>query len=319
MSRTIQVIFDSIITEKETFSSLDDLVPNPDTSQTFLTDLTTASKVAIWRLWFWVVAFAIFTHEKLFDEHVKEVEARAKEITPGVTRWYVSESKKFQNGDELVFDEPTQKFIYLDTTTAAAIAKQIIEQASARDLNQVVTIKVAKDDGGGGLEKLTASEKTAFEAYLDQFKIAGTKTLVISDDPDTLQIAYTIEFDPLVLKVDGTLIEDNTSPVQVAIDGYIEGLPFDSAFRVQDLTDAIQLARGVVNAIADVVKTKFGALTFVDVLATPTETDLPNAGYYVTEPSPILILTPAANSINKQPDLNPTDWKTISNLTFLSI
>jgi len=342
-SRTIQQIFDEIITEKETFSSLDDLVPNPDTSQTFLDDLTTPSKVAIWRLWYWVVSFAIFTHEQLFDQHVINVEKRAKEITPGVTEWYVLEAKDFQNGDELIFDEDLRQFIYLDTTSAAAIAKKIIEQASARDVNGLVTLKVAKDDGAGGLEKLTAGEKTAFEGYLDQFKIAGTKTIVITDDPDILKVAYTIEFDPLVLKADGTLIEDATSPVQIAIDDYIEGLPFDSTFRVQDLTDAIQAARGVVNAIADVVEVKFGALAFSDVLATVTQTNLPNAGYYVTDPSPIVILTPAlwniltayvignqvrfdgkvyealTNNTGQQPDLNPTDWKTLSNLTFISI
>lgn len=340
-SRTIQQIFDEIITEKETFSSLDALVPNPDTAQTFLDDLTTASKVAIWRLQFWVVAFEVWTHEQLFVQHVNEVEARALEITPGVTRWYVNEALKFQNGDDLVWNG--EKFIYEDTTSAAAIAKQIIEQASARDLNQVVTIKVAKDDGASGLEKLTAGEKTAFEAYVDETKISGTKTLVISDDPDTLQLAYTIEFDPLVMLQDGTLIEDASSPVQVAIDAYIEGLPFDSAFRVADLTDAIQAARGVENAVADVVKTKFGALTFTDVLATVTQTDLPNAGYYVTDPSPIVVLTPSewniltayvignqvrfegivyealTNHTGSQPDTSPTDWKTVSNLTYLSI
>lgn len=339
-SRTIQQIFDEIITEKETFSSLDLLVPNPDSAQTFLTDLTTASKVAIWRLIFWVIAFEVFVHEQLFDKHVADIEKRALEITPGVTRWYVNEAKKFQNGDELEFIN--EIFVYDDTTSTEALAKQIIEQASARDINQLVTLKVAKDDGAGGLEKLTTAEKTAFEAYLDQFKIAGTKTIVISDDPDTLKLAYTIEFDPLVLKADGTLIEDGTSPVQVAIDGYIEGLPFDSTFRVQDLTDAIQLARGVVNVIADVVEAKFGLLVFEDILATLTQTNLPNSGYYVTDPSPILILTPSAwnpttayvignqvrfnqivyealtNNSNKQPDQNPTDWKTISNLTFIS-
>ena len=341
MARTPQQIFDIIITEKETFSSLDELVPNPEASQTFLQDLTSTSKVAIWRLKFWVIAVAIFIHESLFDQHVTEVEDRAKEITPGVTPWYVSEAKDFQLGDEFVFNEDTRVFEYEDTTSAEAIAKQIIEQASARDVNTVVTLKVAKDDGSGGLEKLTASEKTAFEAYLTQFKIAGTKTFVISDDPDLLKLAYTIQFDPLVLKVDGTLIEDATSPVQEAIDAYIEGLPFDSTFRVQDLTDAIQSARGVVNAVADVVATKFAALTFEDILAVPTQDNLPNAGYYATDPSPIIIATPVAwsaavsyligdpvrfegivyealtNNTNKQPDENPTDWETVSNLTFL--
>jgi len=115
MARSISVIFDEIIDEKETFTSLDALVPNPDSSQTFLADLTSTSKVAIWRLIFWVVAFAIHAHEKLFDEHVKVVEARALEIIPGTTLYYVVESKKFQNGDDLIFDETTGKFSYLDS------------------------------------------------------------------------------------------------------------------------------------------------------------------------------------------------------------
>ena len=118
MARTIQQIFDEMIAEKETFTSLDDLVPNPDSSQTFLDDLTSASKVAIWRLMFWVVAFAIFVHEKLFDQHVIDIEARAKEIIPATTRFYVIESKKFQLGDSLIFDG--EKFVFEDTTSSTA-------------------------------------------------------------------------------------------------------------------------------------------------------------------------------------------------------
>ena len=123
----------------------------------------------------------------------------------------------------------------------------------------------------------------------------------------------------------------------------LKSLDFDNVFRVQDLTDAIQLARGVVNAVADVVETKFGALEFSDVLLVPTETFLPNAGYLVTDPSPIVILTPAdydgslsfsigdqvrfegivfeANqsvSPSESPSTNPEKWSTVSNLTFLS-
>lgn len=342
MSRTISEIFDEIILEKETFNSLAGLESPvvPDTAQNMLTELTTASKVAIWRLMFWVIAVAIFIHEKLFEVFKSDVETRALEIVPATTRFYVIESLKFQLGDELVFDG--EKFIYLDTTSVTALAKQIIEQASARDINQVVTIKIAKDDGSGGLEKLTGTEKTAFEAYLNQIKIAGTKTIVISDDPDTLKVAYTIQLDPLVMKaVDGSLIEDGTFPVQEAIDGYIEGLPFDSIFRVQDLTDAIQAARGVVNAVADVVEAKFGTLDFSDILTVTTETYLPNAGYLVTDPSPIVVLTPAdydssltyvigdqvrfegivyeANvNIGTPEAFDPTKWDSVSNLTFLS-
>lgn len=344
MSRTILQIYDSIILEKETFSSLSGLTSPviPDTAQDMLTELTTASKVGIWRLWFWVVAFAIWTHEQLFDQHITDIENRAKNITPAVTRWYVNESKKFQNGDALVWDG--EKYIYSDTTSSAAIAKQIVKQASARDINEIVTIKIAKEVGGS-LVELDASEKTSFESYLDDIKIAGTKTIVISDDPDLLKLAYTIQYDPLVMKADGSLIEDDSFPVQNAIDAYIEGLPFDSTFRVQDLTDAIQAARGVVNAVADVIETKYGTLNYEDILAVTTETYLPNAGYLITDPSPIVVLIPddydstqsPAYSIGAQVRYNGivyeaievsadpagifdlTKWKTVSNLTFITI
>lgn len=341
MSRTILQIYDSIILEKETFSSLSGLTSPviPDTAQDMLTELTTASKVGIWRLWFWVVAFAIWTHEQLFDQHITDIENRAKNITPAVTRWYVNESKKFQNGDALVWDG--EKYIYSDTTSSAAIAKQIVEQASARDINEIVTIKIAKDDGSGNLEKLTAGEKTSFESYLDDIKIAGTKTIVISDDPDLLKLAYTIQYDPLVMKVDGSLIEDGSFPVQDAIDAYIEGLPFDSTFRVQDLTDAIQAARGVINTVADVIETKYGTLNYEDILAVTTETYLPNAGYLITDPSPIVVLTPddydtsltynigdqarhsgivyECNTNGTTGAWDVSKWDTISNITYISV
>ena len=145
------------------------------------------------------------------------------------------------------------------------------------------------------------------------------------------------------MKDDGSLIEDGSFPVQLAINTLIEGLDFDSIFRVQDLTDAIQLARGVVNAVADVVEAKFGALPFSDILAVPTEIYLPNAGYLITDPSPILILTPAlysssttytvgeqvrfngivfeanqAVATGESPSTNPEKWDSVSNLTFIS-
>lgn len=282
MSRSITEIFDEMVLEKETFSSLDELVPNPDSSQTFLSDLTSASKVAIWRLTFWIVAFAIFTHEKLFDQLVIDVETAAREAQPGVAEWYVVESKKFQFGFSLQFDTDLSKFVYPDTTSAVAIDAKIISNASARDINEVVTIKVAKTVSDL-VQKLTAEEKAAFTTYLDKFKIAGTKTLVISDDPDFLKAAFTIQYDPQLIDAAGILISDGTTkPIQVAINGYIEGLTFDATYRVQDNVDAIQKATGVINVVTDVIEAKYTAISFTNILAVVTEDYIPNAGYLAT-------------------------------------
>lgn len=360
MARSISTIFDEIISEKETFSSLDDLLPDadkppdfqPDSAQTFLQDLTSSSKVAVWRSMFWVHAVAIFIHEKLFDVFKAEVEVRAKEIIPATIRFYVIESLKFQFGDDLVFIDG--KFVYEDSTSADAILKQIIKQASAQDFNRIVTIKLARDDGSGGLTKLIPTEKTAFLSYLDEFKIAGTTIIVITDDPDKLKLAYTIEFDPQVMRSNGTLIEDDSKPVQDAIDSYIRGLPFNSIFRVLELTDKIQVARGVVNAVADVVDARFGSLPFTSILDVPTEIYLPNAGYLATVDEEGTIGDIKVLAITENiTDYNPTKstsylagdfvlfqgiafkanttsatppgifdtsiWDTVSNLTFISI
>lgn len=48
MARNIQQIYDSIIAEKNTFSTLSGLVPANDSYTSLLADINAASKVAIW-------------------------------------------------------------------------------------------------------------------------------------------------------------------------------------------------------------------------------------------------------------------------------
>ncbi len=305
MGRSIQVIFDEMVTEKETFSSLDALVPNPDSAQTFLDDLTSGSKVAIWRLILWVMAFGIFVHEQLFDRHVTDIEAAALAVTPGTLPWYAGEAKLFQDGFSLVFNDATRKFEYTDTTSADAIAAKIIKHASSRNISGVVTTKIAKVTASV-TEKLTAAQLASFNVYWDKIKIAGTSTLNISDDPDNLKLGLTVEYDPQLLTSAGVLISDGvTKPIQDAIDDYVsvdsdsvQGLPFDAQFRVQNLIDSIQGATGVVNAIADVVEASHGVVAYVDILAVQTETYSPNAGYLATVDETGTETTPVIGDLN---------------------
>ena len=284
MSRTIKEIYDSVITEKETFSSLDELVPNPDTSQTFLSDLSSTSKVAIWRLIVWIVSFAIWTHEQIFDQHTAQIETRALEIVPGVARWYKNQSLLFQYGYDLVWNG--DKYVYEDTTSVAAVASKIITQAAAIDVNTQVEIKVAKGDIGS-LEALLPAEKLAFDAYMDKIQFGGVSVLKISTTSDFLKLYYTVEYDPLVLGSTGLLLSDGaTRPVDVAILNYVQALPFNADLKITLLTDAVQQAEGVLNVVvSDAQGSNNGGSTYTDILASSTNTYASYAGYMIIDPS----------------------------------
>ena len=281
MARTIEEILDAMIAEKETASELNALTPLPDSSQNYLEDIQSPSKVSVWRNFMWNTSTQMKLHEDLFDAHADAVEARAIEIIPETDRRLAILAKKFQYGDELVFDSETGQFSYEDTTSTDAVAKQIVSQASVKSANRVVTYKVAKTSGLT-LIALTSPEKTAFDTYVDDTITAGTKVTIISAAADFLKAAYTIQYNPLVLKSDGSLIDDGTFPVQEAINSYIQGLPFDGLFRVVDLTDSVQAARGVINAVADVIEASDAVVGYTDILGINTESYNPFSGHMAT-------------------------------------
>ena len=252
MARTISEIYTVLITEKETHSNLDALVPNPDTVQTFLDDLTTTSKVAIWRLLLWVVAVGMWSHEQVFDLHKAEVEETAADAVTGTVRWYIDQAERFQYGDELTWNSTTLKFEYSSTSTGDTV----VQKAAAIEVGSQVRIKVAKDDGADGLEPLTAPQETAFTTYINRIKFAGTNISITNNPPDSLKLALTINYDPLILDSSGVLISDGvTTPVDDAISDYISNLPFNGILNLTALVDALQAAEGVVDPVLSTVET----------------------------------------------------------------
>lgn len=278
MARTIQEIYDEIITEKETFSSLNSLVPNPDTAQTFLTDLTSSSKVAFWRLIFWVMAVAIWSHEQIFEQHKLEIEARGDELITGTKRWYRNEVLNFQYGDSLIWDSTNLKYKYADGSTGP----KIVTNASVLEVGAQLRIKVAKDDGAGGLTPLSATEETAFETYVNKIKFAGTNISITNINADFLKIVLNISYDPLTLSSTGELISTpGTFPVIDAVNNYITGLPFDGVFNLTKFIDAVQLADGVIDAYLTSSEAKSGAGSY----ASTGQNYTANAGYLQIDPS----------------------------------
>lgn len=268
MARSIAEIYNQMVTEKQNFSQLNALQPNIDESQTLLNDLTTTSKVAVWRLIFFVVAVGIWSLENIYDLHKEWIENRAKEITPGNTFWYAKKSKEYQDGDTLEWINDNYQYSNINQTL------QIIKLVSVSEGGGKVLIKVAKMNGTQP-EPLDTDELLRFIEYMKKVKFAGINVLIVSRSADLLKISYKIYYDPLIMKSDGSLISDNSFPVEDTINNFIKNLPFDGVFSITSLTDEIQKCKGVINPVFISGQTQQGIEPYNNL----NDYYSPNAGY----------------------------------------
>lgn len=278
MARSIQTIYDEIIAEKQSMAALTGLQPAIDDSQNLLADLTSTSKVAIWRLWAFLMAVALNIHENIFDLHKAEVEALGDTLITGTRQWYQSEAFRWQFGDSQAWNGV--KFAYPTITPA----NQIIKFAAVQEGGGLVLIKVAKDDGSGNPAKLTAPELSAFSDFVEEVKFAGTVINKISDDADDIKLNYDVKVSPQILN--DTTGEDVNNPgvfpVVDAINNYFKTLPFDGIIFLAKITDAIQAVEGVEDVTLNSADAKFGALSYAPI----TKEYNPNAGHAILdEPS----------------------------------
>ncbi len=278
MSRTVQEIYDSIITEKESLSSLTGLAPVPEDSDNLLTDLTSSSKVAVWRLIFWIISYAIYIHEQLFDSYKEDIEQLSNAVIPATAKWYQKQCLLYQHGDTLLWDGNKYGYTTIDSSL------QIVKRAAIRDAGGQLLIKVAKLGGGGLPEKLTAAEKAGFVGYIAKINIAGTLYNVISKDGDLLYIKYNVYYNPDILASDGSLLSDaSTFPVEDSINNLIGSLPFDGVLLLSALTDSVQASEGITDCDlthAQAKSSDAGATYTTIVNRYDTE-----AGYLVIDPT----------------------------------
>ena len=125
-------------------------------------------------------------------------------------------------------------------------------------------------------KKLDASQKTAFEAYLHEFKDAGVRVDVTSEQGDYLRLSLDVYYNPLLLTATGQSKSDGTYPVEDAIKNYIEQLPFNGEYRNNALVDAIQATKGVAMVQLHSAAQSVDNVTYNPVAAFCT----PFAGYF---------------------------------------
>jgi len=248
-----------------------------------LNELNSTSKVAIWRLWVYIISVAIWSLEKLFDQHRADIDKRLAELKPHTARWYRSKALAFQYGFDLLPDSDT--FNNQGHTEEAIEASKIVKYSavveSPNEGRLIVKIATEQVDT---LQPITDAQKQAFEAYLQEIKDAGVRLSVVNYQPDILHLQMKIVYDPLVLDSNGQSILHATKPIETAIKDYLKRLPFNGELVLAHLIDALQQAEGVKIPHLVLAQSKnitssgeYGAFETIEISKIPT------AGYFTID------------------------------------
>ena len=255
MARSIEQIFDDIISKKQGIAELDVLQDNTSYTTFFqklwnyiFDDKRSSSKVAIWRLWTYVTAYAIWTLETLFDVHKKEVSDIILQQKPHSKTWYRNKARAFQYGFDLYDD--TDVFNNEGYTEEQIEASKIIKYSAVTEaVNESrIIIKIATEDANKKLAPISPAQKESFDAYVDEYRDAGVIVTIINYLPDILRLSLKIYYDPLVLTSSGVAItgaNGGKKPVEIALEEFMRELPFDGELILASLIDKLQKTEGV--------------------------------------------------------------------------
>ncbi len=237
MSRTIKQIQDSIINEKNLHTELD--------------TLNSPSQTAIWRLWTYITAVALYIHETLWDKFKVELETIVATAPIGTVEWVQQQAFNFQ------YDANNPQIIELvDFVPAYPTVDdtlKIITRCSVKTLpSKIVSIKVAKSEPP---VPLSVTELASFTGFLDEISFAGVAYTPTSLDSDKILVDAEIYYNGQY----ATVISGN---VITAINTYLSTIPFDGIIRISAIEDAIQSVAGVTDIVINNLALRADATPF---------------------------------------------------------
>lgn len=244
-----------------TITEIQDDIIGRITATAGLADLNSSSKVAIWRLWTYVVAVTVWALENLFDLHKSEVNTLINEKAPHSLRWYANKAKDYQHGSELVHEED-----YYDNTGLSedeVAKKKIIAYSAVIEQEKGLRLKVARIVDGD-LDALLPVQLKGFEEYMNRIKDAGVNPLIIESRPaDSLKLTLNIYYNPLVLDKTGARLDGtDPAPVRKKVREYLKNLPFNGTMVLAYLVDALQQVDGVVIPHIDQAEARYGEVPY---------------------------------------------------------
>jgi hypothetical protein len=281
---TFNEIQTEILEAKAQVAEFDALEVLTDSEIQSLDDVDSASKVANWRLWVWVVSFASFTLHSFFAIFKAEITAIVKANRPHGTDWYKQKALAFQYGHEIINDDE-----YAEIDEAA----KLIKQCAVEEGDRKVRVKIATLDGGNLVKIEDEDVMDAFTEYMRRVKDAGTRLEIVNRDADELKLVMDVYYDPTLMKSNGELIllpgvypvynpgdTTNADGNYDALQIYLRSLDFNGNYVITKAIDHIQRAIGVVDVELTYAGFKAGISTeFLQF----TRFYKPNAGYMKLE------------------------------------
>lgn len=240
--RTLDEIYSSLLENMATYPALD--------------GLTSTSKTAIWRLILWIFAFAIYIHERVFDQYKREISLMIQEEKSHSQRWYRNMALRFQYGFLLITDD--DQFNNDGFTSERIEDSKIIKYSAvteSEDHSRLI-IKIATESDGK-LKPITNDQKIAFESYISEIKDAGVQITVVNFLPDRLQLFLKIKRDPNVIDSNGVSILNGNEPIKDALQKFLKELPFNGELILNHLVDRLQVIDGVINPHLIAAKTSW--------------------------------------------------------------
>ena len=255
------------------------LILQAKTQEPALESLNSTSKVAIWRLWVYIIAVAIWSLEKLFDQHRADIDNRLAELKPGTAKWYHSKALAFQYGFELLPD--SDQFNNQGASEEQIEASKVIKYCAVTDAptESRIVIKIATAQGEE-LTPVTAHQQEAFSRYINEIKYAGVYVTILNNPPDILKLSIRIVRNPLILDENGMDVNSGKHTVKEAIKAYLKRLPFNGELSLQALTDEIQKVEGVKDVSIDLAQTKWLDSTIWGNFQEINISRVPESGYF---------------------------------------
>ena len=246
-----------------------------------LVALNSPSKTAIYRLLVFVVAYAIWLLEVIFDAHKTEIDTAIYNQKSGTLRWYRSMSLAFQYGFALKVDDDI--FDNINFTDDQIAASKIIKYCSVKESleSSRLIVKVANEIGDN-YALLTPLQIESFNTYMKDIAYAGVKLLIVNNPADKLDLNLVVYRNPLVIDATGNNILTGGKSIELAVKKYIKNLPFDGELVLNDMIDYLRDVPGITNvhivaanaSYKDLVTNVYTPFTAINVKT------IPEAGYF---------------------------------------